>query len=60
MSDAMEKILEFMKCKIKCEYISDLRNPNKLYEIINEVLQVEKEYSKDEITYLLKYVTSSF
>lgn len=56
----MEKILEFMKCQLKCEYISDLRSPNKLYEIIDEVSKVEKEYSKDEITYLFKYVTSDF
>ena len=60
MSDVMEKILEFMKCQLKCEYISDLRSPNKLYEIIDEVSKVEKEYSKDEITYLFKYVTSDF
>lgn len=56
----MEEILEFMKCKLKYEYISDLRNPNKLYEITSELLKVEKEYSKDEITYLLKYITSDF
>lgn len=56
----MEEILEFMKCKLKCEYISDLRNPNKLYEITSELLKIEKEYSKDEITYLLKYITSDF
>lgn len=60
MSDKMEEILEFMKCKLKCEYISDLRNPNKLYEITSELLKIEKEYSKDEITYLLKYITSDF
>lgn len=59
-SDKMEEILEFMKCKLKYEYISDLRNPNKLYEITSELLKVEKEYSKDEITYLLKYITSDF
>lgn len=60
MSDTMEKILEVMKLKLEYEYISDLRDTNNLYEIINELLKVEKQYSKDEITYLLKYVTSSF
>ena len=60
MSDKMEEILEFMKHKLECEYISELRNPNKLYEITSELLKIEKEYSKDEITYLLKYITSDF
>lgn len=54
----METILEFMKYKLKCDYISDLRNVNKVHNIVEEVLKLENQFSMEEIVYLLRYINS--
>lgn len=52
----MDRILEYIRDKIRCNHVSDLRNSMLLQNIVKELVNAEDLFSREEIIYLLRYV----